>query len=179
MKGSRPEQAVLSRDTDVTKTDATRAVIEGMVDGLNDHRIDDIGQFFAEGFRWMGNYGSGTKVGLQAFQDHWQRPFQAAFSDKVCIDEARVYMGEWAAAFGRQEATHSGEFMGVAPSGKRVEIRYMDFWQVIDGKITNNWVMVDFPHVLAQLGTDVFNGQGWEAFDRGEREAPRPQASKS
>ena len=51
MKGSRPEQAALSRDTDMSKTDATRAVIEGMVDGLNDHRIDDIGTFFAEGFR--------------------------------------------------------------------------------------------------------------------------------
>ena len=40
-------------------------------------------------------------------------PFQAAFSDKVCIDEARIAEGEWMAAFGRQEATHSGEFMGI------------------------------------------------------------------
>jgi hypothetical protein len=39
MTGARPEQAVLSRDTDMSKTDETRAVIEGMVDGLNDHRI--------------------------------------------------------------------------------------------------------------------------------------------
>ena len=144
MKGSRPEQAVLSRDTDMAKTDETRAVIEGMVDGLNDHRIDDIGQFFSEGFRWMGNTGCGTKTGLKEFQDNWQRPFQAAFSDKTCIDEARLYMGEWAAAFGRQEAVHSGEFMGIAPTGKKVEIRYMDFWKVEDGKITDNWVMVDF-----------------------------------
>ena len=103
MKGSRPEQAVLTRDTDMSKTDETRRVIETMVDGLNDHRIDDIGEFFSQGFRWMGNQGCGTKTGLQEFQDNWQRPFQAAFSDKVCIDEARLYMGEWAAAFGRQD----------------------------------------------------------------------------
>ena len=57
MRGSRPEQAVRSRDTDMEKTDETRAVIEGMVDGLNDHRIDDIGEFFAQSFRWMGNAG--------------------------------------------------------------------------------------------------------------------------
>ena len=136
MKGTRPEQAILTRDTDMSKTDETRRVIESMVDGLNDHRIDDIGAFFAEGFRWMGNQGCGTKQGLKAFQDNWQRPFQAAFSDKVCIDEARLYMGEWAAAFGRQEATHTGTFLGIAPTGKRVEIRYMDFWKVEDGKIT-------------------------------------------
>ena len=160
MKGTRPEQALLSRDTEMSKTEQTRAVIEAMVDGLNDHRIDDIGAFFAESFRWMGNQGCGTKIGLEAFQNNWQRPFQAAFSDKVCIDEARLFMGEWAAAFGRQEATHSGRFMGASPTGKRIEIRYMDFWKVEEGRITDNWVMVDFPHVLAQLGVDVFQGRG-------------------
>ncbi|MFT4620256.1 MAG: putative ester cyclase [Sulfitobacter sp.] len=177
MIGSRPEQAVLTRDTDMTKTNETRAVIEGMVDGLNDHRIDDIGTFFAESFRWMGNRGCGSKTGLQQFQDNWQRPFQAAFSDKVCVDEARLYMGEWAAAFGRQEATHSGAFMGIAATGKKVTIRYMDFWKVEDGRITDNYVMVDFPDVMAQLGVDAFGGEGWEAFDEGRKTAPRPLAA--
>lgn len=174
MSGDRPAQAALSRDTDLSKTAETKAVIEGMVDGLNDHRIDDIGEFFAESFRWIGNVGCGTKNGVGEFQDNWQRPFQAAFSDKVCIDEARLYMGEWAAAFGRQEATHAGEFMGIAPTGTRVEIRYMDFWKVVDGRIEDNWVMVDFPHVLSQLGVDVFDGKGWESYDRGEAVPPAP-----
>jgi len=177
MSGVRPEQAVLSRDTDMTKTAETRAVIEGMVDGLNDHRIVDIDEFFSEGFRWMGNTGCGTKEGIRAFQDNWQKPFQAAFSDKVCVDEARLYMGEWAAAFGRQEATHSGTFMGIAPTSKKIEIRYMDFWKVKNKKIIDNWVMVDFPNVLAQLGIDVFNGQGWEAYDRSEKKAPKPRVT--
>ncbi|MDG0990231.1 MAG: ester cyclase [Yoonia sp.] len=174
MTGARPEQAVLTRDTDMSKTAETKAVIEGMVDGLNDHRIGDIGEFFAQSFRWMGNAGCGTKPDLQAFQDNWQKPFQAAFHDKVCVDEARLYMGEWAAAFGRQEATHGGTFMGIEPTGKRIEIRYMDFWKVEDGRITDNYVMVDFPYVLAQLGVDCFNGEGWEAFDRGDKEPPKP-----
>ena len=174
MKGSRPEQAVLTRDADLSRTEETRRVIEGMVDGLNDHRIADMGEFFASSFRWMGNRGCGTKDGLRAFQENWQKPFQAAFGDKVCVDEARLYMGEWAAAFGRQEATHRGPFMGVPATGRRVTIRYMDFWRVEDGRIADNWVMVDFPDVLAQLGVDVFGGEGWEAFDRGERTPPQP-----
>jgi predicted ester cyclase len=179
MTGPRPKQAALSRDTDLSKTDETRRVIEAMVDGLNDHRIDDMGEFFAESFRWMGNFGCGTKIGLKAFQTNWQKPFQAAFSNKVCVDEARLFMGEWAAAFGHQDATHSGLFMGVAPTGKRITIRYMDFWKVEDGRITDNWVMVDYPGVLAQLGVDVFGGEGWEVFDRGEREPPEPPVSKA
>lgn len=178
MKGSRPEQAALTKNCDLSKTAETRRVIESMVDGLNDHRIDDIEEFFSAGFRWMGNFGCGTKNGLREFQDNWQRPFQAAFSDKVCIDEARLFMGEWAAAFGRQEAVHSGEFMGIPATGKRVEIRYMDFWKVVDGKIVDNYVNVDFAWVMKQLGVDVFSGQGWEAYDNGERVAPRPEGSR-
>ena len=42
MKGARPEQAVLTRDNDLSKTQETRRVVEGMVDGLNDHTIDGI-----------------------------------------------------------------------------------------------------------------------------------------
>lgn len=177
MKGARPKQAVLTQNTDLTKTDETRVVIEGMIDGLNDHRISDIGEFFADSFRWMGNFGCGTKLGLQQFQENWQEPFQAAFSDKVCIDEARLFMGEWAAAFGRQEAIHTGKFMGIEPTGQQVEIRYMDFWKVVEGKIVDNYVMVDFPHVMAQLGVDVFDGEGWEAYDRGQTTPPAPRVN--
>ena len=165
MKGARPEQACLSSNNDLSKTDETLATIDNMVDGLNDHDIYKMGIFFSESFRWMGNAGCGFKQGLEEFQENWQRPFQAAFSDKVCIDEARLTQGEWCAAFGRQEAVHSGEFMGIAPTGKRVEIRYMDFWKVVDGKITDNWVMVDFPYVMQQLGVDPFAGRGWEHRD--------------
>ena len=174
MRSSRPEQAMLTRETDMSKTDETRRVIEAMVDALNDHRIDDIGEYFSDDFCWRGNQGCGTKKGLKEFQDNWQRPFQAAFSEKVCIDEARMYMGEWGSCFGAQHAIHSGEFMGIPPTGKRVEIRYMDFWKVEEGKIVENWVSVDFPHVMAQLGEDAFSGHGWENFDNGSKVPPRP-----
>lgn len=165
MKGARPEQGYLTRDNDLSKTSETLTVIDSMVDGLNDHDIDHMGRFFSESFRWMGNAGCGYKHGLKEFQEGWQKPFQAAFSDKVCVDEARITQGEWCAAFGRQEATHSGEFMGIAATGKRIEIRYMDFWKVVDARIEDNWVMVDFPSVMQQLGVDPFSGQGWERFD--------------
>ena len=36
-----------------------------------------------------------------------------------------------------------------------------------DALIVDNWVSVDSAGVLAQLGTDVFNGQGWEHLDDG------------
>ena len=37
MPCDRPPQAALMRNNDLNKTDDTRRVVEGMVDGLNDH----------------------------------------------------------------------------------------------------------------------------------------------
>jgi hypothetical protein len=51
---------------------------------------------------------------------------------------------------------------------------YMDFWHVKDGRIADNTVFVDFAAVLAQLGHDIFSGEGWEAYDRGETIPPAP-----
>ena len=165
MKNNRPKQAELTSANDLSKTDETLEVIDNMVDGLNDHDIENMSRFFSNNFNWFGNAGCGYKSNLKEFQNNWQKPFQQAFSEKVCIDEARITQGQWCAAFGRQEAKHTGEFMGIAPTNKKVEIRYMDFWQVIDGKIVNNWVMVDFASVMQQLGVDPFSGHGWEKFD--------------
>ncbi|MEL6368872.1 MAG: polyketide cyclase, partial [Pseudomonadota bacterium] len=67
MKGSRPTQAELTADNDLSKSDETLSVIDNMVDGLNDHDIDNMGRFFSESFRWMGNAGCGFKQGLKEF----------------------------------------------------------------------------------------------------------------
>ena len=67
--------------------------------------------------------------------------------------------------------------MGIAPTGKRVTIPYMDFWRVEDGRIADNPVSVDFASVLAQLGRDIFDGQGWEAYDEGRAEPATPETA--
>ena len=165
METDKIKKATYILKNDLSKTKKTKEIIEKMVEALNDHRIDDIGEFFDNNFNWFGNFGCGTKIGLKEFQQNWQIPFQKAFSEKVCIDEARIFEGEWGAAFGRQEAIHTGVFMGIKPTNKKVNINYMDFWHVKKNKIINNWVMVDFPDVMKQLGVDVFEGEGWEKYD--------------
>ena len=54
-------------------------------------------------------------------------------------------------------ATHSGDgFLGLAPTGRRITRRSLDFWNVEDGLIRECWVMVDMLDLLRQLGVDVF-----------------------
>ena len=155
------------------QTGQTLAVIAAMEAALA-AGSDDMAAHFHEDFIWRGNRGCGKKAGLAAFRRNWQLPLRAAFSARSYHTEKLIAQGDWAAGFGHIEATHSGPFMGIAPTGARIRIPYMDFWRVEEGRIADNPVFVDFAAVLAQLGRDVFAGEGWEAYDRGARIPPAP-----
>lgn len=160
-------------ETHLVRTRETLAVIHAMEAALGANS-NEMARHFHEDFVWRGNAGCGTKRGLTEFRRNWQLPLRAAFTDRVYKTEKFLADGDWASCFGHIEATHSDTFMGIAPTGKRVTIPYMDFWRVEDGRIADNPVFVDFAAVLAQLGRDVFAGEGWEAFDCGEKTPPAP-----
>jgi predicted ester cyclase len=155
---------------------ASLAAVRAMEAGLAAAETD-MARYFTPDFLWRGNRGCGTKQGIDEFRRNWQRPLRAAFTDRVYLTEQMIADGDWAACFGHIEATHSGPFMGLAPTGKRVRIPYMDFWRIEDGRIADNPVFVDLADVLFQLGRDVFGGEGWEAFDEGRREPPAPEGT--
>jgi len=48
-------------------------------------------------------------------------------------------------------ATHSGEYQGLAPTGKSIAIEEAIFWQVRDGKIASQTVIADTAGVARQL----------------------------
>ncbi len=149
------------------------AIVKRMEVALGENS-NDMHAHFHDDFRWMGNYGSGTKNGVDEFRRNWQLPLRAAFTQRDYKTDRFLADGENVSCFGHIEATHSGTFMGIEATGKRITIPYMDFWHVKDGKIADNWVSVDLASVLAQLGRDVFDGDGWEAFDRNEKEPAAP-----
>jgi predicted ester cyclase len=164
----------LSPDEHAKQSAETLAAVKRMEAGLAAN-ANDMDTHFHEDFVWRGNQGCGTKPSLEAFRQNWQLPFRAIFTDRDYKTERFLADGEWASCFGYIEATHSGTFMGIPATGKRVRIPYMDFWHVKDGRIADNPVSVDFASVMAQLGVDVFGGEGWEAFDTGDKEPPMPE----
>ena len=113
----------MTQDQQDATTRETLAVIKRMEQALAANS-NDMETHFHEGFRWMGNAGCGTKHGLDEFRRNWQLPLRAAFTDRDYKTEQFVAQGEWASCFGHIEATHSGEFMGIAPTGKRVTTRF-------------------------------------------------------
>lgn len=139
-----------------------REIVERMVDALNDHVIDGMDEFWSKDMVWRGPAGAGEKKSLREFQEGWQRPFLEAFPDKQAHDEFRIAEGNIVAASGYVSGTHVGEFMGIPGTGRKIKLRYMDFWRVEDGKLVENWVLLDIIGTMRQMGVDVLDGKGWD-----------------
>ncbi|OTP66583.1 ester cyclase [Caballeronia sordidicola] len=80
------------------------------------------------------------------------RAFVAAFPD-IQI-EVHDIIGNAQAAGVRAEisGTHSGEWFGVAPTGKRFHIALHEFHRLKDGKITHTWHLEDWFGWMNQVG---------------------------
>ncbi len=113
-------------------------------------------------FLWYGSAGIGTTRGLKGFEQNHQIPFLVAFPDRrgsdighfIRIGDGRyVVTGGW----GYLQATHTGnDFLGIPATGKRVSMRVMDFYRCDGETIVENWVPFDIPHLLLQMGIDIF-----------------------
>jgi steroid delta-isomerase-like uncharacterized protein len=55
--------------------------------------------------------------------------------------------------------TQQGEFAGIAPTGKKVTIREVAIFRLVDGKITEQWGMPDVHGLLEQLKSSTANAQ--------------------
>ncbi len=60
---------------------------------------------------------------------------------------------------------HTGEFLGIQPTGKCVECRHLHFFRVQDGQAIEHWGARDELTLLAQLG--IFNPQDANPADAG------------
>lgn len=113
-------------------------------------------------FMWFGPAGIGVTRGLKGFEDFHQIPFLTAFPDRKGSEIGhfiRIGDGQYAVTggWGYLQATHTGNgFLGIPATGKRIAMRVMDFYRCDDKTIVENWIPFDIPHLLLQMGVDIF-----------------------
>jgi hypothetical protein len=122
---------------------------------------------------WYGPAGIGSMRGERGFRDFHGALFLQAFPDRQGIVRdhsgpesgpghyTRLGDGDYAVTGGWPSiiATHTGsEWLGLPPTGRRVEMRIADWYRLDrDAKIIDNWVMIDVPHILSQMGLDILH----------------------
>lgn len=112
-------------------------------------------------FSWYGPSGIGTAQGIEGFRRHHQIPFLNGLPDRVGDTNTGYLFAEnnyvGFTAWPGMHMTVSGRgWLGIAPAGQKITMRSLDFWRCENGKIRENWVLIDLIHVYEQLGVDVF-----------------------
>jgi steroid delta-isomerase-like uncharacterized protein len=75
-----------------------------------------------------------------------------AFPDLRFALEELIAEGSIVAVRYRWQGTHRGTFLGIAPTGRRLSVRGMDFYRIERGRLLEHWDLVDEFGMLSQLG---------------------------
>lgn len=154
---------------DAAAGDATCAHIIEMLEHMKRHpsqgspEVMEMDRFWHPKMSWYGPSGIGTGRGVAGFRNWHQIPFLNAMPDRgAFVDEIEYhFFGDrnYAAVTGwpnmYQTLTHGG-WLGLPPTDKKIAMRSLDFWRLEQGRIRENWVMVDMLQMYDQLGVDVF-----------------------
>ena len=140
-------------------------IVNAMLEGLGrfkDGGVEamDLPRYWHPRCSWYGPSGIGTCRGIAGFRNWHQIPFLAAMPNRVGGKDTGHLFGEGNyvgfTAWPGMHAKMTGDgFLGIAPTGKEITMRSLDFWRVEGNLIRENWVLVDLLHIYAQIGVDV------------------------
>ena len=78
--------------------------------------------------------------------------FRAAFPDFHAVIHDQIAEGDKVVTRKVFHGTHRGELMGIAPTGREVQIEVIDIIRIEGGQIVEHWNVVDRLGLLQQLG---------------------------
>jgi steroid delta-isomerase-like uncharacterized protein len=149
------DNAATADDGSAATTAAFTAFFNEVVNGHNTARLDEIlhPEFRSHHFPMPpGSDKAGFTQGMVALLN--------AFPDiQIRVNEQFV-QGDKIFGYFTWTGTHQGDFMGVPSTGKQVTVEGMDIWRVQDGKLAENWVIMDAMGLMMQLGVVPPPGSG-------------------
>lgn len=129
-------------------------LVRRMAEALNAHDVEAQDNYWTPDMIWHGPPGFGDIYGLEAFKNKVVKSFYTAFPDFHGLLDIQLADNEFVAATGIVTGTHQGVWLNIPPTGKRIKMRYSDFWQIKNGRLAENWVMIDHIGLLQQLGVN-------------------------
>jgi len=85
--------------------------------------------------------------------------FLGSFSDLLTTTEDLIAEGDKVVERYTTHGTHTGEFMGAPPTGKKFAAETMVIYRLANGKIVETWGLNDVQAVMMQLGLMPAPGQ--------------------
>jgi steroid delta-isomerase-like uncharacterized protein len=100
----------------------------------------------------------GFKPGREGLKDFFTM-YRAAFPDLHFQVNDLVAKGDKVWAYITIHGTHKGQFMDLAATGKKIEVKGFDIIRIVDGKAVEHWGLTDTMAMMQQLGAMPMPGQ--------------------
>ena len=96
--------------------------------------------------------------GVEGIREFFASTFDAFPDTEISIEEL-IAEGDKVVMRWTSRGTHQGEFLGLPPSGKRVEVAGVTISRIEGGKIVEDWELTDTLGLMQQLGAIPAPGQ--------------------
>ena len=135
---------------------ANKAIVRRFVEEFQDqHRVEVVDELVSRDF--VNRSGTVRDIpGMERATDfegmkEIDRMYRKSFPDqRVTIRDMAAY-GDKVWTYKTFSAVHTGEFMGIPPTGRTVTIDAIDIMRVVDGKIVELWAVQDVWGLMRQL----------------------------
>ena len=123
------------------------ALLDKYVAAVNAHDTSTFPEIHTESYiQHSGRSPSGLAAQVENFRGIFGR-----MPDVQARVEDRVIAGDKVVARMVFAATHTQPLLGIAPTGRRFELRTIDIWRVENGKFAEQWDIVDYQGLQKQL----------------------------
>jgi steroid delta-isomerase-like uncharacterized protein len=140
----------LDRRIDPTATSAGEEIVRRWVDVWNERDLDAVDDLLAPEF--VRHDPNSPEVRGPAAERQFIELYLTAFPDLQFTIEELVSNGDTVAVRLTAVGTQRGELLGLPPTGKTVRIAVMEMYRIADGRIAEQWVVMDALGLLKQLG---------------------------
>jgi predicted ester cyclase len=102
--------------------------------------------------------GGSFHLAANARDQGWAHPgmyLRTSLPDRVDVIEGIVAEGERVALLFRINATHTGAYFGIEPTGRKLDVYECAFLRIVNGQMIEGWFMMDEAGKLRQLGAKL------------------------
>jgi predicted ester cyclase len=96
---------------------------------------------------------TGWTTGLQIALRNFQENIASRLTDLAVTEHDVIEAGDMLVIRGTFEVTHSGEFLGVPPTGRRLSFDWIDMYRVAGERIVWRFLLCDWKGLLDKLTT--------------------------
>jgi predicted ester cyclase len=117
---------------------------------VNTGNIDDIAKYISPDY-YEGNRPGGQTVGVEGAKQHILGVRQT-YPDLCLTVEQQIAEGDWVVTRITARGTHRGTWLGIKPTGKKVEITGVNIEKVVNGRIVEHGGAANTLDALMEIG---------------------------